>query len=415
MALTKTTTGSLSNDKVDFWIKRALEEHNQVQYIFRRLLAEDTIPAGNGTNIKFGRIPRIVLAGELTEGQSPVADTLDFEQVTATAVQYGQIVEVSDVVQLTLMHDFVQAGMEELAESAARKTDQLIQDTLGAAANVYYGGGKASRVALAGTDVVDTDLLRDILMQLEVGSDGVDGAAPRFSDGTYQGAFFTKHLQDLLDDTEVKNVFYRQGRSDMERGRIMVWSDISFQKNLFGPMFTLEALGTAAGTTGGAYTAAVTVSWGLVRRHKKRGFGEGIDDANTTALGAGNTALQVTMPSDTNYTYDLYASDTAAGNGTRVLVSSGHEASTVVTVTALPTGATIPQAPAAGVTVYRSWVFGRRFASVIDLSTLRTYMRRGSEKSDLLDQKASMGTKWFFTSAILNDSRGVMIEAPSSH
>lgn len=414
MALTKTTTGSLSNDKVDFYIKRALEEHNQVEYIFRRLLAQDTIPAGNGTNIKFGKIPRIVLAGELTEGVSPPADTMDFEQVTAQAVQYGQIVEISDVVQLTLMHNFVQAGMKELAESAARKTDQLIQDTLGAAANVFYGGGKASRAALTASDVIDTDLLRDTKMQLEVG-DSVDGSAPRFSDGTFRGALYTRHLEDLLDDSDVKNLYYRQRATNLERGRVPIWSDISMEKNLYGPIFTLEALGSAAGVTGGAYTAAATVNWGIVRRHKKRGFAEGIDDNNQTALGGGNTALQVTMPSDSNYTYDLYASSTAAGTGDRVLVSSGHEASAVVTVTALPTGEDIPQAPASGVTVYRSWVFGRRFASVIDLSTLKTYMRRGSEKADLLDQKASMGTKWFFTSKILNDSRGQMIEAPSAH
>jgi len=415
MAVTLTSTGSLTNDKVDFYIQSALEEHGKVKYIFRRMLAHDTIPAGNSLNVKFGRIPRIVLAGVITEGTNPTADTLDFEQVTATSIQYGQIVEISDIVQLSLKHDFVRAGMEELAESAARKVDQLIQDTLGAATNIFYGGGAASRVAMTATDVIDTDLLRDVLMQLEVGSDGVDGAAPRFADGTYSGAMFTTHIQDLLDDVDVKNTLYRQSKNDLERGRLGVWSDISFDKNLFGPIFTLEALGSAADASGGTtYDNAATVKWGIVRTHKKRGFAEGIDDNNTNVMSA-NKDLDITAPTSTDFTYDIYADDTAAGGGTLKLVASAVAGASVTTVAALPTGAAIPQAPASGVTVYRSWVFGQRFASVVDLASLRTYMLKDADKSDVLNLKTSMGTKWHFTSAILNNGFGVMIEAPSNH
>lgn len=420
MGLTKTTTGSLSQDAVDFFIKAALEEHGQVDYIFRNILRGDTIPSGNGRNIKFARIPRIVLAGELTEGVPPTADELDAEFVTATATQFGQIVEVSDVVDLTLKHPFIQRGMRELAESAARKDDQLMQTTLGGAANVFYGGGKASRVALTATDVVDTALFRDVIMQLEVGTDGVDGSAPRFPDGSYEGAIYTRHIQDLLGDSDFKETAYRQNREALERGVISIWNDVKFRKNRFGPQFTLEALGAAAGATdaSGTLTSATTYRWGMTRTHRKRGFEEGIDDNNLDAPGGTDDSIDFTAPADTAYTYSLYFTDTdSADSGTRRLVSAGLVAASVTRVLAVTASSAvaIPQAPAASITVYQSYVLGREAASVIDLASLQTFMVRGSEKSDVLDQKVSMGTKWFDTSAILNDGFLVLIEAPSNH
>jgi N4-gp56 family major capsid protein len=415
MALTTTSTGSLSDDAVDYFIRARMMMHGKSNYRMREALTRDSIPAGNGTNIKFVRVPRIVLAGAITEGTNPTATALDIETVTATAAQYGQIVEVSDVVDLTLKHPLAQAGMKELAESAVRKDDSLIQQVIGAGTQVQYGGGAASRAALAATNYVTTEQIRDAVMQLEMPSNGRDGAAPRYPDGTYLGLFNSRHIQDLLSDTDFRNFAYRQDPEALKRGVVNVWNDVTFKKLLFSPQYSLEALGTSADSgTGTTYDNGATIKYGVVRRDKQRDFAEGIDDAGTHTMSA-NKDLVITTPSSTDYVYDVYCDSAADGSGTRKLFASRQAGATAVTVTALPTGATIPAAPASGVTVYRSYILAWECASVVDLDSLKTYLVRGSTKSDVLNLKTSMGTKWFDTSAIQNDAHLVIIEAPSRH
>jgi N4-gp56 family major capsid protein len=415
-ATTTTATGSISDDAVDFFIKTAMEKHGESTYRMRANLAGDVIPSGNSKNIKFVRFPRIVLAGTLTEGATPTFDSWDIETVTATAVQLGQVLDITDVAELTLKHPLAQRAMEELAESAARKDDQLIQDVLGAGSNVFYGNGAASRAALAATDYVRSEELRDIVMQLEVGTDGVDGAAPRFPNGTYKGILHTKHVTDLLSDADVSNLLFRQpSGEDLRMGRLGMWNGVDIIKNNFAPQFSLEALGSSADAAGGTtYDNAATIKYGVTRVHKKRGFEEGIDDAGTNVMSA-NKDLDITAPADTNYTYNIYSDSAADGSGTRKLFASGVAASAVTTVTSLPTGATIPAAPASGVTVYRSYVFGQRAASVVDLASLQTFLNRGSSKFDPANQLTTMATKWFDKAVILNDAWLAVLEAPSRH
>jgi len=414
---TVVATGNLSQDKVDFFIKEALEEHGKNTYRFRAALANDTIPSGNGTNIKFVRIPRIVLPGTLTEGVPPTSDAMDAEIVTATATQFGQSLSISDVVDLTLKHPFVQRGMMELAEAAARKDDQIIQDVLLGGTNVFFGGGKASRALLASGDIVDTDLIRDSVAQLEIGSDGVDGSAPRMPNGTYAGIFHSKHILDLLADTDFRNLAYRQDAEALRRGVVNTWNDVQITKNTFGPQFTNESAMVGAAVAdapgGTTYDIAKTIKFSVVQKNKKRGFAEGI--LESSHLMVANKDLLITVGTSTDFLYDVYADSAADGTGTRKLVIANVVGTTAVTVSALPTGAAPPLAPAAGVTVYVSYILGARSASVVDLKSLQTFTNQGPSKSDPLDQQTIMGTKWFDTAVILNDAFMVRLEAPSNH
>lgn len=421
MATTTTSTSNFNASVVDAYIRRRILDHGMSNYLFRRLASKDPIPAGEGSSFKFVRYERLVLPGALSEGVAPTADTLDVSTVTGSTTQYGQVVKITDILEHEMWHPVAKHAMEELAESGARKDDAIIQNVLLGATNVQLGGGAASRSALGATDVVDTDLLRDVIGLLEVGSDGVDGGAKPYKNGFFKGVLHRKHELDLLDDTVWNTMATRQMRAGLEKAELgMNWNRVNWEVTNFGPHLKLVDLETPStftpNTTDAVYTAAATVNVGVTRTHKKRGFEEDIDDDFTVALGGANTSFSFTAPSDTDYTYALYASDTAAGTGTRKLVAEGLAAASVTQVAALPTGRTIPEAPASAAgTVYTSYVFGADSYSVVDLMNMSTHITRGADSNDPLDQIRTMGIKWKDAAVILNNAFIVRIEAPSQH
>lgn len=417
-ATNKTSTSNFSSSVVDAYIRKRVLAHGQSNYLFRKNASKDPIPAGNGDNIKFIRYERLVLPSTLTEGTTPSSDSLEINTVTGQATQYGQVVSISDVLELQMWHPVVTHAMEELAEGAARKDDQIIQEALLGATTVSYGGGAADRTALGASDTLDTELLRDVIATLEVGSDGVDGGAKPFMNGFMKGILHRKHELDLMDDTVWSSMAVRQDAQALERGRIRRWNGVEFEVTNFGPQFnSLSAAPTgwnvADNASGTLYDNAAVLDVGFVRKHKKRGFAE--DMYFTTHTMSANKDLDITTPTSTDYTYDIYADSAADGSGSAALVASDVAGGVTTTVSSLPTTAA-PDAPAtAAGNIYTSYIFGADSYSVVDLDSLKTYTTRGADSNDPLDQVRTMGVKWYDAALILNNAFIVRIEAPSSH
>ena len=139
------TSDGFPSSIVDFYISKKIQDHGESTYRFREAAEKNVLPAGNGTNIKFIRYNRLVVPTALTEGVEPDGDALDVATVTGNCQQLGQVVKISDVLELTMWHPVVRRAMDELAESAARKDDALIQEVLLGAANVMYPGSATSQ------------------------------------------------------------------------------------------------------------------------------------------------------------------------------------------------------------------------------------------------------------------------------
>jgi len=450
MATTLSTTGTppdaFSSTIVDAFIKKRILEHGQSEYKFRDAASKDPLPAGNGTNIKFIRYKRLVLPGTLTEGVAPAADVLEVETITGQCVQRGQVVQISDVLELTMWHPVVRKAMEELAEGAARKDDQIIQNVLLGATNVFYSdngsatgaGATAGRagLTLAAGDKMATGMLQKAIAVLETGADGgVDGGAKPYSNGFFKGILHRKHELDLLNDTVWTAMANRQDKGALEKASIVKWNRVDFSTTNFGPEFTKEVINpTLTGDTGGTgslYTAGVDINWGCTKTHKKRGFEEVIDvtDNDTQggteeSLGGSNTGATIDLTAfvGTGYTINVYTADDVAGaNAPKLLhekldpdVLTGTALTAVRISRADATARIQPTAPATGETVYTSYILGSDSYSVVDLDSLKTLTTKGASKSDPLDQVRTMGTKFFDTAMILNNAFLVRIEAVSS-
>ena len=83
----------------------------------------------------------------LTEGVTPAGQTLTVTDVTATLVQYGGLVQISDVILDTHEDNTLNESVVLLGEQAAQMIEKMRFGVIKAGTNVLYGNGSA-RVAV---------------------------------------------------------------------------------------------------------------------------------------------------------------------------------------------------------------------------------------------------------------------------
>ena len=89
---------------------------------------------------------------QLTEGIAPDAEGLKMNQFTATLQQFGNVVRITDVAQLTAKHPILAAAIQKLGLQAAEIRDVLIYTVLAAASNTYRPNGKVSNATTTASD-----------------------------------------------------------------------------------------------------------------------------------------------------------------------------------------------------------------------------------------------------------------------
>lgn len=137
------------------------------------------LPSNNSKTIRFVREEKLTVAAtptQLTEGIAPDAVGITLNQFEATVEQYGNVVRISDLAELTAKHPIVQRTIYILGLQAAETYDQLIFNVLNAATNVYRPNSKAADANLVGTDYVAyTDLVELRALLQDQGARPMDG------------------------------------------------------------------------------------------------------------------------------------------------------------------------------------------------------------------------------------------------
>lgn len=113
------------------------------------------LPSNNSLTIRFVREEKFTVQAtptQLTEGIPPDAAPITLNQFQAVMEQYGALVRISDLAELTAKHPIVQRTIYLLGLQAAETYDQLIFNVLNAASNVYRPNNRAGDTTLIGTD-----------------------------------------------------------------------------------------------------------------------------------------------------------------------------------------------------------------------------------------------------------------------
>ena len=145
------TTRTQITAEVNNFYDRALLERATPSLVHNRFAQVRDIPMNSGTNVakfrRYGSLTATITA--LSEGVTPSGSQLSITDVTATVLQYGDYVTLTDVVLMETYDPILTETAEILGEQAGDSLDQLCRNVLVAGASAQYAS-TATTVATVG-------------------------------------------------------------------------------------------------------------------------------------------------------------------------------------------------------------------------------------------------------------------------
>lgn len=178
------------------------------------------VPSNASKTIHFVREEKFsgAVPAQLTEGVAPDAIPFTMNQFEAVMEQYGVVVKISDLAELTAKHPVVQKTIYLLGLQSAEIYDQLIFTVLDAATNVYRPNGKAADANLVGSDHIGYVDCTEILALLQdQGAQPLDGGDP-LAGALYSMVVAPQVHSTLLKDPDFKASVVYQAPQRMWHG-----------------------------------------------------------------------------------------------------------------------------------------------------------------------------------------------------
>lgn len=125
------------------------------------------IPRNSSEVIKFRRYTVLTAATTaLTEGTAPTSTTLAITNVTATVLQYGAFVQLTDYLLYTTLDPILTETADLLGQQAGNTLDQLCRDVIIAGTTVQYASSATTRATVTASMKLNRDEVREAVRTL---------------------------------------------------------------------------------------------------------------------------------------------------------------------------------------------------------------------------------------------------------
>ena len=421
--------------------------------VLRQFAPKKKMEKGAGvtwTATRFNRLP--LAAAPLSEGVPPVGQQLSISQVTGVALQWGDKITLSDVAVTTTLHDLIQQSKQRLGEQIANMRERNGFQNLMGGTQVNYVNQRGSRALLQAGDVLDTVTVRRTATDLSAlgapyyngqtspnversinhGVEQANKTATRSAEH-YVSITSDFAMQDLSQNATVVNAWSYSDHTKLYINEVGYWAGITFVKSNMLPRWTgVAAIQGAPGTSGALATNAnyyVQVT-GVDALNQ---WGESLvyQVSNAISVTGPNGSISVTVPSTAGYTYNIYVnagsssvSNLAASNtagvgipttGPLTGMATGIAPGSTVVISGVGQFQVPPAAPATGVTVYPTFVFGSDAFACTELEDVDWNFLTSADKSDPLNQLRVIGWKYFEGWVITNNAFMARIESSVSN
>lgn len=153
-----TTASSGMAPEIKTFYDRTLLERMLPNLPFLKYGQKRPIPKGNGKTIEFRKFNSLEPATTpLTEGVPPTAKDLSVTAITATVKQYGDYVEVTDVLETTSYDPIITETVELEGEQAGETLNIVVRDELLDTTSVFNVGGGVDEDAITADNVLTAD------------------------------------------------------------------------------------------------------------------------------------------------------------------------------------------------------------------------------------------------------------------
>lgn len=160
------TSNVLTAENSEFYAKTLLSRLLPTQ-IFSKYASKPSmtrIPKNAGDTIYWNRFNSLALVTTpLVEGVTPDGLNLAVNKVTATVVQYGAWLRITDQIDMMALDPVLTEASELLGEQAGQSTEKIIGDTIFAGTTLHRAAGVAARNLVA-TTISEKDILAAVGM-----------------------------------------------------------------------------------------------------------------------------------------------------------------------------------------------------------------------------------------------------------
>lgn len=133
-----TETSTLSAEMKTYYAKRLLDMA-EPNLVHRQFGDSYPIPHGGGKKIEFRKYSSLPKAlTPLTEGVTPAGNSLSVTTVEGAVKQYGDWIQMSDMLQMTAIDNNVVQATRLLGSQAGRTMDTIIREVMQGGTNVMY-------------------------------------------------------------------------------------------------------------------------------------------------------------------------------------------------------------------------------------------------------------------------------------
>lgn len=167
--MANTGTGQIPAEVNNFY-DRTLLFRAVPLFVHTRWAQVRDIPRKAGTTtIKFRRYGNLTAATTpLSEGITPGGSQLSVTDITATVLQYGDFVTITDVLDYASQDPVLMEAAEILGDQMGDTLDQLTRDVMAAGTNVYYAGsGHTLRSQVAAGELITLVLIQKVVRLLK--------------------------------------------------------------------------------------------------------------------------------------------------------------------------------------------------------------------------------------------------------
>lgn len=446
MALTNPSTNFAAD--ISNFIQKKVQPLVQRQLVAYQFGDQLRLPKNRGTTYTASRYDRIPLPFQpLSEGVPPLGEALTLAQVSATAVQWGDIVTIPDVGDMTIEHPLFQVAITLTAMQQAETVERNTFNALMAGSQVNYVNSRGSRAALITGDVLSpheidrmVGALRTIgapeyLGQMEEDAKITAGKPSKASANPSGHSHYVAMIHPLVEQDMRENatVVTAWSYSDIFRlynNELGEWAGVRFCRTNMIPTITGAATVAATGHTNGGNLADGTYYVRVVETNAQTQVESVVHQVSSGVVisgGGGNGSITLTTPAATNPNnlFTVYVGDAtttlnlaaaAAGPTQGPLAGMAVQipASTAITLTAAGVAQTPTAAPATGVTVFPTFIIGRNAYGIVMLDDVKFTYLKTADKLDPLNQLRIVGWKLMYGTIILNQNFFGRIESTSA-
>jgi N4-gp56 family major capsid protein len=403
-----------------------------------------TLPKGRGTTYTATRFNRIPLPyAPLSEGVPPIGQTMTITQVSAVAQQWGDKVTITDVAELTIKHPLFKQATTLVALQTAETLERNTQVNLLAGTQINYVNTRGARASLVAGDVLNpheinraTGALLTLGAPRFMGDEQTNTKIAAQSGGAqasknpramphYTSIIHPLPAQDMRENNTVVTAWSYSDLNRLYNSELGEWGGIRFCESNMVPTFTGVAaiqgtVGTAGALATNSYFIQVTAS-DTQNQYESQVY----QVSNTLSVVGPNGSVSVALPSLPGYTFNVYidtdnvpnflgqcaSGPTMGPQAGQAVQLAGNQ---TVVITGVGTAQNAPAAPATGVTVYPTYVFGRGAYAQVVLDNMKFTYLKDADKSDPLNQIRVIGWKAFWGMLIQNQTFFMRIESTSN-